>query len=147
MMMIKRKIFRISAGALLAGLSIVGAAYASQASLTVTPNTGLANIQIVSVSGSNFGPNSTIDIQECQGLGGNPQKDVWCPGSQVQATSDSNGNWGPVDFTVHRTFTATNGAGSSQTITCGQTNECAVYANNRTGPLKYTWTNVSFANP
>jgi hypothetical protein len=82
--------------------------------VTVTPSTGLASVQTVTVEGFNFKPNTLLAVAECHDRGLDtslPDCNInnvitYAPGLKVH--SDANGHVGPVQLTVRKTFKAVN---------------------------------------
>jgi Neocarzinostatin family len=89
--------------------------------LSASPNSGLVDGDHVTVSGASLVPSSPYQLQECVVAG--------CDlSNSVAAPSDANGNLGPIDFTVHTTFTAT-GPGGTTAVDCNNSNtQCAIAA-------------------
>ncbi|RSN29145.1 hypothetical protein DMC61_21825 [Amycolatopsis sp. WAC 04169] len=77
---------------LVAGLTFFGTspALALQPSLTVSPTTGIADGQTLSVTGSGFGANATVHIVECSLNGGVLACNLG-NGDAKTVTADSNG--------------------------------------------------------
>jgi hypothetical protein len=116
----------------------VGPAAADTPGTTVnaTPNTNLNAVQNVSLTGSGFAPNQTVTIQQAIQL--DPYEQV----SQTSATFTANasGAFGPVNFTVSRTFT-TSGA---QQVTCSSSQPCSVLAASNGSPFQTDHASISF---
>jgi len=87
--------------------------------LTVEPNMGLSDNQIVSVSGSNLTPSTAYQLEQCANGS--------CDSSnRVPASTDTNGNLAPNNFTVHQNINVSNGSGSTP-INC-TTSACSIEA-------------------
>jgi hypothetical protein len=78
--------------------------------VVVTPSSGLASEQTVTVEGFNFKPNTLLAVAECHDRGldtGLPDCNIsnvitYAPGAKVH--SDANGHVGPLQITVRKTF-------------------------------------------
>ena len=78
--------------------------------VTVTPNSGLSDVQTVTVEGFGFKPNTLLAVAECHDRGldtGLPDCNInnvitYSPGAKVR--SDGNGHVGPLQITVRKTF-------------------------------------------
>lgn len=88
----------------------VTAAYASPPSpqVTVTPDAGLADGQVVQVAATGFQSHQQVNVSECGGFDSNGNHPV-CTYSTyfVNAESDASGNVAPLSFTVKRSFNGT----------------------------------------
>jgi hypothetical protein len=86
------------------------------ASITVSPNTGLAESQMVNVSGAGYAPTNTVFIAECTSVSG------VCTAALGMTSPDGSGNFGPTSITAVRTF------GTGGAINCN-VEGCLVIAN------------------
>ncbi len=87
--------------------------------MTVTPNTGLLNRQLVTVAGTGFDPNEEAQVVECSGTGSDPNGA--CVFSNVgDITADGSGNVS-VQLPVKRLIAGPNGLIDCATAACSLT--------------------------
>ena len=109
----------ILGSALLAGLSASSGAEPGVPAIAVTPDTGLADGQHVSVSGSGFASTANVQLELCSDEvipSGPFAGEAPCNPSAALPGGDTDGGgaFGPVDFVVYDQFTAQNG----QSVDC-----------------------------
>jgi len=88
---VSRRLLAIGIAAFLVLCISAGAADASGPTATVTPSSGLSNLQVVTVKGSGFPPYTRMEIMECSGTLANPPKDnTPCQGLTLNTESVTN---------------------------------------------------------
>ena len=117
------------------------AAHASPQSgtITVTPNTGLSDLQTVQISGSGFRSNIVLNFSECGPVDTKPFNGgrhlALCSDSAVSATTDANGSFS-VNFIVSTLIQGTtrvHGHNVPATYDCTLLNDCHIHVNSLTG--------------
>lgn len=103
-------------------------------SISVTPNTGLANGQTVQVSGSAFQKNLELRIIECGPTQPLPPQggfvEAICTDYSVAVTTDANGNFSAQDFTVSTVIQGSrreHGHSVPTTYDCLARNDCHIH--------------------
>ena len=119
---------------LLAFGTTVAHASAPSGTISVTPNTGLADGQSVQVSGSGFQKNLALAIIECGPIQPFPLKGGWqsatCTYYSVAVTTDADGNFAAQDFTVSSVIQGaywTHGHNVPATYDCLVRNDCHIH--------------------
>lgn len=118
--------------------------------IVVTPNTGLVDGQVVSVSGSGY-QEQAIAIIECGGadLNHRPVIGPVCSDYVVTVQSDADGNFPPVDFTVATTIVGTRYVHGnhleSATHDCAPVDDCYIKAYSLTRGVRSGEQGLSFA--
>jgi Neocarzinostatin family len=118
--------------------------------ITVIPNTGLVDGQIVSVSGSGF-QEQQIAIIQCGGadLTHHPVIGPVCSNYAVTTQTDAAGNFGPVDFTVTTIIVGTRYVHGNHlvaaTYDCAPADDCYLKAYSLTGGVRSATQDISFA--
>jgi len=143
---------------LVAVLGFVPAAFAA-ASATATPNTGLHDAQILSVSGAGMPANATIQIEECAGTAAAPPTDNGsCDANSLdtQASADGNGVFvnapgdaaGDTGYKVYALGTPGSTFPTS-TIRCDFTHACVLYVgvDQNNFSAAHTFVDIAFAPP
>ena len=136
-MLVTRNIIRRSAAVAAMGLVLAGgvtAAYAGQPSpnITVSPDAGLADGQVVQVAATGFQAHQQVNVSECGGFDAAGNHPV-CTYSTyyVDAETDSSGAVAPLSFTVKRAFSGTKyvqGAANPvpASYDCAPANDCVI---------------------
>jgi neocarzinostatin family protein len=125
---------------LLLAIGITGAnASPNLGTISVTPNTGLADGQIVQITGSGFRSNINLFFAECGPVDTKPfaggRTSATCSDSFVTATTDANGSF-TTSLTVSTLVVGTvreQGKYVPATYDCAPLNDCHIHVNSQTG--------------
>jgi hypothetical protein len=132
-----RNIIKHSAAVAVMGVLLasgITAAYAGQATpnVTVSPDAGLADGQVVQVAGTGFQAHQQVNVSECGGFDADGNHPV-CTYSTyfVNAESDSSGSVATLTFTVKRSFNGTQYVQDAAnpvpaTYDCAPANDCVI---------------------
>jgi Neocarzinostatin family len=127
-----------------------GAAGKPNPEVTVTPNTGLVDGQMVVVSGTGF-QEQLINLIECGGadLDAHPVIGPVCSDYAVTVRSDAEGNFEPVDFTVATIIVGTRYFHGNHLVAathdCEPVDDCYIKAYSLTGGVRSATGSLSFA--
>jgi hypothetical protein len=121
-----------------------------KASITVTPAEGLGPTATVQVSGSGYKPGIGVTVVQCSALRGTEQSEVTVADRTIcefdkaaQATTDADGNYGPVALEVTSTFDGTSRRGP-ESHSCLPQNDCQVVTSTKSGPNWAAWHHLTF---